>query len=159
MLYEVITSFFKQVHSQIWWVLYQPVSEFLSEPGADIRENVKSTTRYITFNALNFIQEFQDEVPTSHRITSYNVCYTKLLRKLHTHGAYEKNMPILLGNDIETMFSYLDEHYNDNKLYSLHYVTAREMYNIIKAAEDGNVGDPGKFKDYCLKSKNKIVNR
>ena len=34
----------------------------------------------------------------------------------------------------------------------LHYVTAREMVNILHAAEDGHSGDPGKFRDYRYRS-------
>jgi hypothetical protein len=33
----------------------------------------------------------------------------------------------------------------------LHFVTAREMFNIIMAACDGRDGDPGDFRDYHLK--------
>jgi len=34
--------------------------------------------------------------------------------------------------------------------YVLHYVTAREMYNIAKAAEAGLAGDPGRYRDFEL---------
>jgi hypothetical protein len=40
--------------------------------------------------------------------------------------------------------------YNDGTNYVLHYVTAREVYNIIKAAEAGMQGDPGQYRDYIL---------
>ena len=39
------------------------------------------------------------------------------------------------------MFNYLESKYNDGKKYVLHYVTAREMYNIIKALEEGEADD------------------
>jgi hypothetical protein len=32
--------------------------------------------------------------------------------------------------------------------FQLHYVTAREMVNIIHAAEDGKTGSPGAWRDY-----------
>ena len=48
------------------------------------------------------------------------------------------------------MFGYLEEKYNDGKDYKLHYVTAREMYNIVKAAEAGEPGEPGEYRDYLL---------
>lgn len=70
--------------------------------------------------------------------------------KVHTHGAQEKNQRILLGKSIEEMHRYLNSRYNDGKEYALHYVTAREMYNIIKAAEDGKDGTPGEYRDYTL---------
>ena len=34
--------------------------------------------------------------------------------------------------------------------YVLHYVTAREMYNIIKAAEAGKKGNPATYRDYLI---------
>jgi hypothetical protein len=48
------------------------------------------------------------------------------------------------------MHRYLESRYNDGKRYVLHYVTAREAYNIVKAAEAGEQGDPGRYRDYLL---------
>jgi hypothetical protein len=51
------------------------------------------------------------------------------------------------------MFSYLESTCRDGRGYSLHYVTARELYNIIKAAEAGEAGsDPSVYKDYEIMS-------
>ena len=55
--------------------------------------------------------------------------------KLHTHGAEERNFEALLGAPMHDMLSYLETTYNDGSKYRLHYVTAREMYLVIKAAE------------------------
>lgn len=70
--------------------------------------------------------------------------------KIHTHGAQETDMPALLGDPADEMHAYLEERYNDGADYVLHYVSAREMFNIIKAAEAGENGDPGLFRDYVL---------
>jgi hypothetical protein len=70
--------------------------------------------------------------------------------KLHTHGTQEKDMDVLLGKPIDDMFTYLEDKYNDGKNYVLHYVNSREMYNIVKAAEEGKTGDPNQFRDYIL---------
>jgi hypothetical protein len=48
------------------------------------------------------------------------------------------------------MHDYLESAYNDGRDYVLHYVSAREMYNIAKAAEAGKTGDPGRYRDYEL---------
>ena len=32
----------------------------------------------------------------------------------------------------------------------LHYVTAREVFNLVKAAEAGKSGDPNPFRDFVL---------
>ncbi|MCK4810107.1 MAG: hypothetical protein KAS99_04130 [Candidatus Omnitrophica bacterium] len=73
--------------------------------------------------------------------------------KVYTHGTQEHNWDTLLGDPMRKMLSYLDEKYNDGMQYKLHYVTAREMYNTIKAAEDGMDGDPSKYRDYILKKR------
>jgi hypothetical protein len=70
--------------------------------------------------------------------------------KVHTHGTQEGDMDTLLGTPVEEMFDHLERVYNDGERYRLHYVTARECYNIIKAAEAGERGDPGTFRDYRL---------
>jgi hypothetical protein len=71
--------------------------------------------------------------------------------KVHTHGAGEHDMDVLLGTPMEDMFAHLDERYNDKRNFYLHYVSAREMYNIAKAAEAGREGNPDEFRDYTLK--------
>ena len=70
--------------------------------------------------------------------------------KVHTHGTQEADMDTLLGGPVDAMHDYLEQAYNDGQRYVLHYVTARETYNIIKAAEDGRAGDPGRYRDYLL---------
>ncbi|MGV8048735.1 MAG: hypothetical protein AB2L21_00060 [Anaerolineaceae bacterium] len=70
--------------------------------------------------------------------------------KIHTHGAREIDWDILLGKPCDDMFTYLEAQYNDGAKYSLHYVSARELYNIIKAAEDGKTGNPNEYRDYLI---------
>ena len=45
-------------------------------------------------------------------------------------------------------FTDLERTYDNPENGLLHYVSAREMYNIIKAAEAGKSGNPGKYRDY-----------
>jgi len=68
--------------------------------------------------------------------------------KVHTHGTKEDDIDTLLGEPVDAMFSYLEEKYNDGKHYILHYVSAREMYNIVKAAEAEESGNPATYRDY-----------
>lgn len=70
--------------------------------------------------------------------------------KIHTHGAQELDMDTLLGQPRHDMHSYLESEYNDGKDYVLHYVSAREMYNIAKAAEAGKSGNPNQYRDFLL---------
>ncbi|HTP39515.1 MAG TPA: hypothetical protein VMI92_08055 [Steroidobacteraceae bacterium] len=70
--------------------------------------------------------------------------------KVHTHGAPERDVKVLLGQPMDELFSHLESRYNDGKDWKLHYVSARELYNIIKAAEQGFAGDPGQYRDHVL---------
>jgi hypothetical protein len=72
--------------------------------------------------------------------------------KVHTHGASEMDSKILLGDPMEEMFRYLESAYNDGVRYRLHYVTARQMYNIIKAAEAGLEGNPDRYRSFVSAS-------
>jgi len=70
--------------------------------------------------------------------------------KVHTHGTQERDMDTLLGDAAQRMHEHLERVYNDGNRHVLHYVTARETYNIIKAAEAGHRGDPHAFRDFLL---------
>ena len=70
--------------------------------------------------------------------------------KVHTHGTQEPDMDTLLGPSMDAMHRHLEEHYNDGSTHVLHYVTARELFNIVKAAEAGLEGDPGQYRDFIL---------
>jgi len=70
--------------------------------------------------------------------------------KVHTHGAPEKQAASMLGDGGRMLHAELTTRYNDGKRWKLHYVTAREMFNIAIAAMDGKNGDPGAFRDHVL---------
>lgn len=71
-----------------------------------------------------------------------------LFVKLHTHGAVERDFDALFGEKAMHMHRVLNRHYNDGKRYQLHYVTARQAYNIAKAAEHGHAGNPDDYLDF-----------
>ncbi|MFN3653454.1 MAG: hypothetical protein ACK47B_28070 [Armatimonadota bacterium] len=68
--------------------------------------------------------------------------------KLHTHGCADSTRLALLKGELDRLWTDLERRYNDGDRYRLHYVTARESYNILRAAEDGLDGDPGRYRDY-----------
>jgi hypothetical protein len=70
--------------------------------------------------------------------------------KVHTHGTQEADMDTLLGDAADAMHTHLETRYNDGRDYVLHYVTSREVYNIIKAAESGRSGNPNDYRDFVL---------
>lgn len=70
--------------------------------------------------------------------------------KVHTHGAIEKTAQSLLGDGGHALHQALREQVIDAG-DSLHYVTAREMYNVALAAMDGRTGNPNAYFDYAIK--------
>ena len=70
--------------------------------------------------------------------------------KIHTHGTQEADMDTLLGPPVDDMHAYLETAYNDGRRHVLHYVSAREAYNIAKAAEAGHEGSPHEYRDFLL---------
>ncbi len=70
--------------------------------------------------------------------------------KVHTHGAPEAAAEMLLGPAQRVLHETLQSCYNDGKDFVLHYVSARELYNIVKAAEAGHSGNPNDYRDFLL---------
>jgi hypothetical protein len=69
--------------------------------------------------------------------------------KVYTHGAPEAQAEQLLGAGGRALHEALAE-YNDGSRWKLHYVTAREMFNIAIAAMEGQSGDPNDYRDFAL---------
>ena len=70
--------------------------------------------------------------------------------KVHTHGARPRNFPAYFGKPAEAMFAHLEARYNDGRAWQLHYATAREAYNMVKAAEAGKEGNPSDYRDFLM---------
>ena len=73
-----------------------------------------------------------------------------LFVKLHAHGAEEMSYDALLGQPMVRFHRELAEHTVRNPRFHYHYVTAREMYNLVKAAEAGWKGTIAKALDFEL---------
>jgi hypothetical protein len=72
--------------------------------------------------------------------------------KLHAHGAEEKAHEALLGAPMVRFHEDLARMAQENPRFHFHYVTAREVYNLIKAAEAGFTGSVREALDYLLVS-------
>ncbi len=68
--------------------------------------------------------------------------------KLHTHGANEANMPVLLGEPMVRFHEALAERARRDSNFHFHYVTARELANLAKAAEAGWTGSVESARDF-----------
>jgi hypothetical protein len=60
--------------------------------------------------------------------------------KLHAHGAPEHDHATLLGEPMVRFHEDLAKMARDNPKFHFHFVTAREMANLIKAAQAGYRG-------------------
>jgi len=72
--------------------------------------------------------------------------------KLHTHGGIPPNMRTLLGEAMPRFYEHLLESCSPVRGFRVHFVTARELVNIVHAAEDGAVGDAGDYRNYRYRS-------
>jgi len=68
--------------------------------------------------------------------------------KLHTHGATEANQQILLGEAMMEFHRALARRAESRRNFHFHYVTARQMYNLAKAAEAGFAGSVAEALDF-----------
>jgi len=70
--------------------------------------------------------------------------------KVQTHGAREHAYGACFGPGAEALHADLARRYNDGERWRLHYATAREAFNMVKAAESGQTGDPGRFRNFDI---------
>ena len=73
-----------------------------------------------------------------------------LFIKLHCHSMDPSQKDAVIGNEFKAFLEQLVDGVKERK-ETLHFVTAREMANIILAACDGKEGNPGAYRDYRFK--------
>ncbi|HEY0003488.1 MAG TPA: hypothetical protein VGB17_01665 [Pyrinomonadaceae bacterium] len=71
--------------------------------------------------------------------------------KLHCHGMDPNDREAMLGGRIQSFLKDLTEEARTGGQFVPHFVTAREMVNIILAACDGQSGNAGDYRDYRLR--------
>jgi len=79
--------------------------------------------------------------------------------KLHTHGAKEANQRVLLGEPMVRFHEALARRAEEDRQFHFHYVSAREMYNLARAAESGWQGDVEGVRDFELLCNSKETTR
>jgi hypothetical protein len=73
-----------------------------------------------------------------------------LFIKIHCHSMDPHQRESVMGEFMQRFLSELTERAKDRREI-IHFVTARQMVNIIWAACDGREGNPGDYRDYRLK--------
>ena len=76
-----------------------------------------------------------------------------IFAKLHTHGAIPPNIDMLLGTQLREFYGGLPRFAAAHRGFHFHYVTARELVNIVHAAEAGKTGNPGDYRDFLYTSR------
>jgi hypothetical protein len=72
--------------------------------------------------------------------------------KLFAHGISTLgDEDAAVGPTFDRALTHLEQQYNDGRTYVLHYITAREAYNLAMAAADGRTGNPEQYYDYLVK--------
>jgi hypothetical protein len=79
--------------------------------------------------------------------------------KLHTHGATEPNRSVLLGEAMRRFHADLARRAASDGRFRYHYVTAREMHNLARAAEAGWNGTVADALDWAIASPSARVAR
>jgi hypothetical protein len=103
--------------------------------------------------------------PTIHRLSLWKQAHVSvqgrpdwLLIKLHCHGMDPTQKDALIGDSFRAFLAELVGGAADRK-ETLHFVTAREMTNILLAACDGRDGNPGDYRDYRFKRFSEMPSR
>jgi hypothetical protein len=68
--------------------------------------------------------------------------------KLHAHGAHERDRDALIGPPMVAFHRALARRSADDPRFFVHYVTAREMYNLARAADAGWTGPVAPARDF-----------
>jgi hypothetical protein len=71
-----------------------------------------------------------------------------IFAKLHTHGGVPRNMDMLLGEPMRAFYRSLPQFAVAHPGFHYHYATARELVNMVHAAEAGKAGNPSDYRDY-----------
>jgi hypothetical protein len=69
--------------------------------------------------------------------------------KLHTHGWVPANREMLLGNGMAEFHAMLTGAALRGA-FKLHYVSGRELFNMVSAAAEGKSGDPNRYRDHVI---------
>jgi hypothetical protein len=76
-----------------------------------------------------------------------------IFAKLHTHGGIPRNMNMLLGEPMRQFHQALAQFAASHPGFHYHYATARELVNIVHAAEAGEAGNPAEYRDFRYHSR------
>ncbi|CAN5256929.1 hypothetical protein BH20ACI2_BH20ACI2_03090 [soil metagenome] len=71
--------------------------------------------------------------------------------KLYCHGFFDHDQSVCIGEEAKRFFGDLIEDSERSGKYKIHFATAREAFNMVRAAVEGRQGEPGEYRDYVLR--------
>jgi hypothetical protein len=71
--------------------------------------------------------------------------------KLYCHGFFDRDQPFSIGEEAKRFFAEIVEFGAGSGNFQTHFATAREAFNLIAAAVDGQTGSPHRWRDYRLR--------
>jgi hypothetical protein len=74
-----------------------------------------------------------------------------LFIKLHCHGMDPRDSEVMFGRPMQNFLRDLVHGASGGRSSQVHFMTAREMVNVILAACDGREGKPGDYRNYRLR--------
>ena len=72
--------------------------------------------------------------------------------KLYCHGFFDQDQSACIGEDAKRFFGDLIEESERSAEMKIHFASAREAFNMVRAAIEGKSGSPGEYRDHSLKS-------
>jgi hypothetical protein len=72
--------------------------------------------------------------------------------KLYCHGFFDHDQSACIGQDAQRFFGEIIENGERHNSYSVHFASAREAFNMVAAAIDGQAGEPNDFRNYRLQA-------
>lgn len=70
--------------------------------------------------------------------------------KLYCHGFFDEDESACIGEDAKRFFGDLVESTEKSGKLKIHFASAREAFNMVRAAIDGKGGEPGSYREYTL---------
>lgn len=71
--------------------------------------------------------------------------------KLYCHGFFPEDQAAVIGSDMRRNLERLLNFADQTSKFKVHFVTAREAFNIALAAVDGHSGEPSQYRNYYLR--------
>jgi hypothetical protein len=71
--------------------------------------------------------------------------------KLHCHAFFEHDQQAMMGEEMRRFMTEILDLGEATGRFKVHFASAREVFNMVLAALEGERGDPGQYRDYWLR--------